>query len=140
MDRVELDTLWSKTLRLTEHTPADLEKLAESVFKVYQNGDGQFRQHVSNRVKQIGKVRGIKFPEDSFDMETAKLLVADEIGFSDWGSLIAWTERRDRKPLIFQYAVAAMVRGDFSALESTVDGPVSFHDAIVDWYEKGYFG
>ena len=139
MDRVELDTLWSKTLRLTEDKPADLEKLAESVFEVYRHGDRQFGQHVSNRLKQIGKVRGMKLPEESFDMETAKLLVADEIGFSDWDSLIAWTERRHKKPLIFQYAVAAMVRGDFSALESTVGGPDSFHDVIVDWFEKGYF-
>ena len=99
---------------MTEHTPADLEKLAESVLEVYQKSAGQFRQHISNRLKQIGKHRGIEFPDNSFDMETAKLLVADEIGFSDWDSLIAWTDRPAKKPLIFQYAVAAMMRGDFS--------------------------
>jgi hypothetical protein len=59
-------------------------------------------------------------------METAKLLVAVRSAFPDWDSLIAWTERRHKKPLIFQYAVAAMVRGDFSALESTVGGPDLF--------------
>ena len=139
MDRVELDTLWSKTLRSTEHKPADLEKLVESVVEVYQSGDIQFRQHVSNRLKQIGKDRGKELPEDSFDMETAKLLIADELGFSDWSTLISAIGRKESKPLIFQYAVAAMVRGDFSALESTVGGPDSFHDAVVDWYEKGYF-
>ncbi len=135
----ELDELWSKTLRMTEATPANFEELAAAVLEVHRSGDPSFAQHVSNRLRSICKERGASTPDTTFDLNTAKLLVADEIGFPDWGSLLAAIVLRDQRPLIFHYAVAAMKRGDFSALESTVGGPDLFHDAIVSWYEKGFF-
>ncbi len=44
----------------------------------------------------------------------------------------------DRQSPLFQYAIGAMVRGDFTALEERI-GRERFHDQIVEWYENGYF-
>jgi hypothetical protein len=46
-------------------------------------------------------------------------------------------EERDRTSL-FDYAVAAMDRGDFTALEERI-GIGRFHDQIVEWFERGAF-
>src|SRR5439155_10833480 len=72
---------------------------------------------------------------------SARLVIGDEVGFASWDELVrAVTEpANQRYPLLFQYTIAAMVRGDFSALESMVGGPENFHDQIVEWYEKGLF-
>lgn len=42
------------------------------------------------------------------------------------------------KPALFQYAIGAMERGDFSALEERI-GADRFHDQIVEWFDGGLF-
>lgn len=47
-------------------------------------------------------------------------------------------EVRKSQPPLFDYAVAAMERGDFSALEAEI-GADNFYSQIVDWHENGFF-
>lgn len=47
-------------------------------------------------------------------------------------------EVRNSQPPLFEYTVAAMDRGDFSALEEAI-GADNFYSQIVDWYESGSF-
>src|SRR5215211_1682993 len=42
------------------------------------------------------------------------------------------------KPFLFKYAIAAMIRGDFSALESTI-GSEHFDKKIIEWHRQGFF-
>jgi hypothetical protein len=44
-----------------------------------------------------------------------------------------------RYPILFHYAIAALWRGDFTALEQTIGGPDVFDETVIDWFEKGYF-
>lgn len=140
MNRKELETFWSEILRSDKPTETQFEDVALAIVEVYSS-DLQFRQHITNRLKQITDRTGRSFDTNGLDISTARLLVADEIGFNSWYDLTrALTDPiENRKPLLFQYTVAAMVRGDFSALESMVGGPEKFHGQIVEWYEKGYF-
>ncbi len=141
MNRKELETFWSETLRSDKPTEEQLDSIAASIVEVYSSGDTQFKQHVTNRLKQITDRTGRTFDSDAFDFSTARLLVADEIGFASWEELAKAINDppKNAKPLLFQYAIAAMERGDFSALESMVGGPERFHDQIVEWFEKGFF-
>src|SRR5438105_9121968 len=94
-----------------------------------------------NRLRQIRELSREEVHEIDFDSDSARLVIGDEVGFASWDELVrAVTEPADQRyPLLFQYTIAAMVRGDFSALESMVGGPENFHDQIVEWYEKGLF-
>ena len=139
MDRYELETLWSKTLRRSHQSEADIDNIAGAILEVLRNGDDRFVAHLSNRIKDICAKRGLDLPSDVFDLDRARLFLADELGFPDWASLIDSVEKPYKTPLIFKYAVAAMERGDFSSLESTIGGPASFHETIVGWYLQGYF-
>ena len=47
-------------------------------------------------------------------------------------------EEGSKIPALFEYAVGAMDRGDFSALEERI-GAERFHDQIVEWFERGLF-
>ena len=141
MNRKELETLWTETLCTVKPTEAQFDHLAASIVEVYSSADTGFRQHIANRLRQIADRTETSFETNALNISTARLLVADEIGFADWNDLTKAVSdpAANAKPLLFQYAVAAMVRGDFSALESTVGGPEKFHEQIVEWYEKGYF-
>lgn len=141
MNQRELEDLWSATLRSNEPTLDQFERLAIAVLDVHSTGAPQFVQHVSNRLRQISEKRDGKIGSDDFDPRTAKILVADEIGFADWDDLVSAVENHtdDMPPVLFRYAVAAMERGDFSALESMVGGAERFDDQVMDWYEKGLF-
>ena len=141
MNRNELEILWTETVRSNRPAETQFEDIATSIVEIYSSDDTQFRQHIANRLKQITDRTGISFGTNTLDISTARLLVADEIGFEGWEDLM--NALRDppsnAKPMLFQYAIAAMVRGDFSALETMVGGPEKFHDQIVEWYEEGYF-
>lgn len=141
MDRSKLDQLWSETLRSSTLTPEDLERLAQCVINLYSSGNSNFRQHIKNRSEQVTENTGQHFDPDAFDLAMARAFIADEIGFVDWGALINSVERpgTDPVPLLFKYAIAAMERGDFSALESMVGGPSRFDDQVKEWHENGYF-
>jgi ankyrin repeat protein len=42
-------------------------------------------------------------------------------------------------PILFQYAIAALRRGDFTALEEMVGGSEVFSETVIDWHKRGYF-
>ncbi len=140
MTRQELENLWSETLTDESSRPEQFERLAGAALDVYASGDPFFRQHMTNRMRQVSERAGENFG-NGFDLAAAKRIVADEIGFGDWDDLVSEIESRtpDGRPILFQYAIAAMERGDFSALESMVGGPDKFDGAVIDWYEKGFF-
>lgn len=139
MNRVELDQLWAKTFR--SPSAVDLDTLAGAVMEVYSSGDRSFAAHVQNRLKQISERWGSDLDTANLDTTTAKLLIADEAGFAGWDELLGAVRSQDiaTKPLLFQYAIAAMERGDFSALEAMVGGADRFDEQIREWYETGLF-
>lgn len=136
----ELKQLGRKALLSDEQSIGDYERLAEAVLDLYANGDVQFGKHIQNRSKRVTEATGIALDTANFDIEMARAFIADELGFTSWGGLIdavrAGNERL--RPIVFEYAIAAMWRGDFTALEEML-GPDSFDDTIIDWFEKGYF-
>ena len=140
MNGRELRELFGRTLRAAQPTVEQFEQLADGTVEVYLSGDRQFGRHIQNRMKQIGERTGEDYADRPFDPDSARLLIADETGYSDWADLVETLSKGPGdKPALFRYAVAAMVRGDFSALEEAVGGPEEFDASIVEWYEKGYF-
>lgn len=141
MNRRELEHLWQSTLRAARPSREQFERLADAVVASYGRGDPGLDQHLKNRLKQIGERTGVVYDADRLDLAAARDLVADESGFADWGALLGAVDDAtgDGRPLLFLYAVAAMERGDFSALEGMVGGAGCFDDQIIDWYDKGYF-
>lgn len=141
MDRKELQLLWSDTLRSPEQSPEKYEQLAQAVLAVYKSGDGAFRQHIKNRSRHVTEATGQSFDADNFGIEMARAFVGDEIGFNSWDELLqAVRDPAKRKYLLpFQYAIAAMWRGDFSAFDQAVGGSDAFNARVKEWYEKGYF-
>jgi hypothetical protein len=141
MNRDEFEKFFSETLRSGSPTGKDFERVAEALVDVVASGEPAFLGHVRNRLGQIASATGEAYDTRPFDIESARALIADEIGFKNWQELINAADRPNgqRYPLLFQYAIAAMVRGDFSALDSMVGGPDKFDEQIVDWFEKGYF-
>jgi hypothetical protein len=140
MDRSKLEQLWSETLRSSAPTPEDFEQLARSVVELYSSNPN-FRQHIENRSKEVTESAGQQFDPDAFNLAMARAFIADEIGFSSWDDLMNSVKSpgENQYPILFRYAIAAMERGDFSALESTVGGPGRFDHQVKDWYENGYF-
>jgi hypothetical protein len=140
MNGRELRELFGRTLRSEQHSVEQFEQLAAALYEAYLSGDPQLLRHIQNRIKQIGERTGEDFTNRQFDPDTARLLIADEVGYKDWADLAEnLSTGPGNKPVLFRYAVAAMVRGDFSALEEAVGAPARFDDQIIDWYEKGYF-
>lgn len=141
MNRRDLEELWSRTLRAPTSRPEQFDQIAKAALDVYESGDAQFRQHIQNRLRQINEWTGENLDQDDFDLRLARVLIADEIGFKNWEELKREIENGSdtRPPILFQYAVAAMERGDFSAFETMVGGADKFDEQIVDWHEKGYF-
>lgn len=141
MDGRELNELFGKTVRAAQPKVEQFDLLANAILEAYLSGtDPRLRMHIQNRLKQIRKRTGETLAEQDFDLSMARLVIADEVGFSGWDELAEKLSGGDlKKPLLFQYAVAAMVRGDFTALEEAVGGPEQFDDQIIEWYENGYF-
>ncbi len=141
MNSTQLNELFSSTLRSTTPSVEQFEQLAMAVVEVHSSGDPSFRRHIQNRLKRIGKRSGQEFADGELDVSIARLLIADEIGFACWDELVDAIANHgdDSRPLLFQYAIAAMERGDFSALESMVGGSDRFDDQVAEWYDKGYF-
>src|SRR5436190_12821661 len=135
MKRDELETLWQDALA----SPSDqkFHDIARSVVDVYES-DTRFREHITNRSKRVKDRTGVAFDPHNFDTESAKAFIADEIGFASWDDLISAADESGNKPILFCYTIAAMDRGDFSALESAI-GSDRFHDQIVNWFESGMF-
>ena len=141
MNKVELEQLWRATLRSSAPTPEDFERLAQTVVAVYSSGHRNFQQHIKNRSKQVTENTGQDLDPDTFDLAMARAFIADEIGFGSWDELInsVKSPEENQFPILFKYAIAAMERGDFSALESMVGGPGRFDDQVQEWYESGHF-
>ena len=141
MNRKDLETLWNETLRSERPSEEQFNEIVAAIVEVHSSGDTRFTQHIANRLKQITDRTGTSLDANAFDISTARLLVADEIGFGSWDDLTKAINDPppNAKPMLFQYAIAAMVRGDFSALETMVGGPTKFRDQIVEWFERGYF-
>src|SRR5687768_8904930 len=138
MNQKELEILWAETLRAEPLTEGQLDRLANAVVDVYESGHLLSRLHI-NRFKQIQERTGETFEPENFGLPFARAFIADEIGFTNWDALLSEIRNPGDKPILFKYAVAAMERGDFSALETMVGGTEKFDDQMIDWYEKGYF-
>jgi Ankyrin repeats (3 copies) len=140
MDRKEFKQLWSQTLRSTNSSSDTYNLLAQSVVDVYRSEDVDFRQHIKDRFGRVTEATSQSFDADNFTVEMARAFVADEIGFRSWDELIrAVNDPAKRKyPLLFHYAMAALWRGDFTALEQAIGGPNAFDRQAIEWYEKGY--
>jgi hypothetical protein len=136
MNRHDFETTWNAALRSDDPSLADFDALAQGVIELVATDD-QFRVHASNRLRQIDSQALADLSSGNVDLPIARRLIADELGFDNWSALTEATETMS-EPLLFRYAVAAMVRGDFSALESAI-GADAFCDRIVEWYEDGRF-
>ena len=135
MNRDELKDLWRKTL--AKPTIVGLKELARSV-AVLCDSDSGFRQHIANRSECVTSRTGIAIDPNQFNIESARTFIVDEIGFTSWNDLVSAVKDPDNIPLLFRYAIAAMDRGDFTALEEAI-GPENFHDRVAEWFENGLF-
>lgn len=135
MDKDVLKNLWHETF--ASPSSAKLDEVAQVVVEVYSSGP-RFREHIKNRSKRVSKTTGFELDPENFDLDAARAYIADEIGFTNWDDLINEVEDPGEKPILFHYAIAAMDRGDFTALEETI-GPEKFHEQIVEWFESGRF-
>jgi ankyrin repeat protein len=135
MDRERLKSIWRETLAVPNEP--GFEEVARSIAELYR-ADKRFREHIKNRSKRVKETTGVEFDPDNFDLDSARAFVADELGFAGWNELLHAVAQPDKKPILFHYAVAAMDRGDFTALQETI-GEERFHDQIVEWVDKGYF-
>ena len=139
MNREDLKQLWGETLRLLTPSIEQYERLAQSIVDRFVSGDENFRQHIKNRFGRVTNTTCQPFDSESFDLDMARAFIADEIGFTSWDQVINAVEHPGKYPLLFQYATAALWRGDFTSLESAVGGPELFDVQIKDWIEKRYF-
>lgn len=140
MNQNEFRSIWSEVLRKERPTESDFNGLADAVLQMYSSDDGGFRQHIKDRFGRVSEMTGQAFDPDNFDLEMARAFIADEIGFTSWNDLI----ERGKDPkaadqrLLFQYAIAALHRGEFSALEETI-GADRFDDQVQKWIEDGSY-
>ncbi len=139
MNGEDLRSLWSETLRKDEPTVDAFEQLAAAVVEVH-NSDLRFREHIKNRFNSVTESTGHSLNPECFDVEMARAFIADEIGFGSWDDLITSIRehRHDDYPLLFKYAIAALRRGDFTALELAVGGPDAFDKQLKEWLAAGY--
>ena len=137
----KLEELWGETLRSPGPKVEQFDRLAHGVVEVYTSGDASFTQHIKNRFNRVAKSTGQDLDNENLDLAMARAFIADEIGFSSWDDLVDSVKNSSEvgRPILFQYAVAAMERGDYTALETMVGGAERFDDQIIQWYEKGFF-
>lgn len=130
---------WSASLRREPPTLEDMNGLADDIILAFE-GDSRFRQHIADRFKSVTEATGQSFDSDSFDLSMARALIADEIGFKSWDQLEEFVRHynSDDYPILFKYAIAALWRGDFTALETTVGGPDAFYPQVRSWLDAGF--
>jgi tetratricopeptide (TPR) repeat protein len=133
MDRHELNKYFRDLMHLDAASSGEFDDLANAILDLYHT-DPQFHRHVENRLRQMSE-KGLLAAGKDLDLETARALVADEVGFAGWADLIAGAKEG---PLRFRYILAAMERGDFTAVESAI-GPDKFDVQIKEWVENGLF-
>jgi hypothetical protein len=140
MNRKDLRQMCSEILRSDNSSAENYDVLAHGVIEVYRSEDDNFRQHIKDRARRVTETTGQEFDADNFDIEMARAFIADEIGFTGWEELIQAVNDPERReyPILFHYAMAALWRGGFTALEQTLGGPDVFDDQIIGWYESGY--
>jgi tetratricopeptide (TPR) repeat protein len=136
-----LQSLWAYTLRQEDPTVESLERLADAVLEAYETGDLPFREHIKNRFKQDPLSTIKAFDPERFTLAMAREFIANELGYSSWDALTNSFQagHDDGYPFLFKYAIAALRRGDFTALEIAVGGPNAFGDQIRSWLTAGYF-
>jgi hypothetical protein len=136
----ELQSLWATTLGQEDPTVESFDRLAEAVQEVYNSGDRRFREHIKNRFNRVSESTGNEFDPERFSGDMARVFIADEVGFGSWDELIAFVLKHDadKYPILFKFAIAALWRGDFTALETAVGGPQAFEGQIKEWLEAGY--
>ena len=141
MTRDELKKLWSETLAADSNLIEPYDRLARAAVDLYNSPDERFQTHIKNRFKRIAERTGEQFDPENFNVGTARAFIADEVGLTSWNELTMRVESSDagEYPMLFRYAIAALERGDFTALEETVGGPDAFNPTIRNWYEAGYF-
>lgn len=133
----DLQKTWANALN--HPTAARFEQLVQVIVDAYAS-ESEFREHIKNRSVRVRERTGAKFDLERFDATGARAYIADEIGFASWEELIAAAANGGaERPIIFRYAVAAMGRGDFSALELAVGGAAKFDETVIGWYEDGWF-
>jgi tetratricopeptide (TPR) repeat protein len=140
MNQKELRSVWSDVLRKGKPTTADFDRLADAVISTYGSDPDGFRQHMKNRFGRVTQTTGQAFDPDNFDQALARAFIADELGISSWDLLIerVGNPQPDSYPMLFQYAIAALGRGDFTALEKTI-GADRFDGQIQEWIEAGLY-
>lgn len=141
MNQLELQSIWSETLRLERPGEDDFKRLAVAVADAYAADDHGLREHIRNRFNRVTEATGQAFDAENFDIAMARAFIADEIGFASWADLIErFTHPKpDDYPLLFQYAIAALWRGDFTSLEVAVGGAERFDSQIAEWIEAGSY-
>jgi len=130
MNRKDLRQMCSEILRSDNSSAENYDVLAHGVVEVYRSKDDNFRQHIKDRARRVTETTGQEFDADNFDIEMARAFIADEIGFTGWEELIQAVNDPERRkyPILFHYAMAALWRGGFTALEQTLGGPDVFDD------------
>jgi len=141
MDKTEFEKHWSESLRSSEPSVEQFDRLAQAVVDLYRSGDATFRQHIKNRFRRVTKTTGQNFDPDNFDLDMARAFIADEIGFRSWDELIRSIQNpaENRYSILFRYAIAVLWRGDYTGLKRAVGGPEIFDGQIIEWLEAGYF-
>jgi hypothetical protein len=134
-----LGELFAETLRRESNVEA-FERLAAMVVEEHEQRP-RFRIHVANRISDIDARTGGSFAGEKFNLAAAQAMIANEIGFESWEELIDVIEERRSEPypMLFRYAVAALRRGDFTALDDVLGGREGFEASIAEWLENGYF-
>lgn len=125
MTKDELELLFRRLLWFDVPAKEDFEEFSTAILDLYRRAP-QFRRHITLRFRQMADAN-IVASDTKVNLDSVRKLVAGEIGFAGWDELMAAT---DSGPLLFRYAVAAMERADFTALESAVGGPGEFDKQI----------
>ena len=133
MNRSELDNRFRELVNASAVSPEDLDQFTAAMLEAY-GLDPEFKVHIGNRLRQLSD-KGTITAGAGIDLDTARAILADEIGFESWEELL---KAAKDGPLLLRYAAAAMERGDFSALESAI-GPESFDRQIRESVHNGAF-
>lgn len=138
MNEAELKLIWKAALNGEPPVMREFELLADAIADLYRSGEPRFSRHISNRWGRVQERTKTELIEDNFTHEMARAFIADEIGFANWNELERFAADPADAGMLFRYAVAAMERGDFTALEESI-GKERFRDQIVAWHSGGLF-
>src|SRR5687767_6866312 len=87
MNREKLEHLWSVTLRSTRPGRESFDLISSGLVEV-SRADHRFKTHIRNTLRRISEKTGRAFDDTDVDLDTARLVVADEIGFDSWDQLL----------------------------------------------------